>query len=558
MQSSDFNYRNAIFHDLLNYDWPVIYGGEKGALVYYIGFWLPAASVGKLAGLFTHDATTIWKVANAALYVWTLLGVWLTFLLLFFRVRANNFTKVMVTLLVFLFFSGMDIIGFYAAKYPMSKLHLEWWTHGRFQFSSITTTLFWVFNQTVISWVTTLAMLQEKTPRYFVFLGIMCLFNGPLPFVGFLVLALARGIEFWWKNRKFHKYYLSNLFSIQNIVCICLLLPMVVSYFLCNRAVAVNGTVQVTSSSFKLNAATISYYIFFIFLEIRAFVLLLAYTNRKSPVFWAATAFLLVCPFIHVGSAADFCMRASIPGLLYLCTCAIRYLTDDHVNRLRKPRNAIAYGLLCVVLLIGAITPGVEFARGIVKAKEQHKIVQVKDSYKTLNTSQLKLSSVSNFVSPNYKETVFFLYFADVDIPRPSSDRQTVQSHDLSFSLPGDMKPISGNGIDDRYEYYTGDNVNGTSTGLDVVLQVSAASQAEGNLLDYAKRDALQHSHFSAGLENVSINGKTWLRLSGDDHTNYYVLHQGRLYAIRTARGDAASLEAYEAMIAMLEETLSL
>ena len=33
-QSGDFPYRNAIFRDLLTYDWPVIYGGEKGMLAY--------------------------------------------------------------------------------------------------------------------------------------------------------------------------------------------------------------------------------------------------------------------------------------------------------------------------------------------------------------------------------------------------------------------------------------------------------------------------------------------------------------------------------------------
>ena len=437
VQSSDFNARNAVFRDLINYDWPVIYGGEKGALVYYIGFWLPAACVGKLAALLTQDTATVWSIANTALYVWTLIGVFLTFLLIFFQVRANSLKKVALALLVFLFFSGMDIIGFTIAEYPMSKLHLEWWTHTRFQYSSVTTTLFWVFNQTVITWVATLTMLQENKPRYFVFLGVMCLFCGPLPFAGYVVLALARGIQFWWQNRKLHKFYLTNLFSIPNLIGIFALFPMVLSYFACNRAAAVNGMVQVTNSKFKLDATTIRYYTLFIVLEILVYTLVLIYSNRKNLVFWVNTAFLLVCPFIHVGSAADFCMRASIPGLVYLCLCVIRYLFD-HVDRLHKLPTLLGVGAICIVLTVGALTPGVELARGVIRADQKHQIIQVKDSYKTLNNTSLSVKKVSNFVCPQYEETLFFRVFAKGDYGQKSgasSDYDALQEPTMKDTL---------------------------------------------------------------------------------------------------------------------------
>ncbi len=74
-QSGDFPYRNAVFRDLIQYDWPVIYGGEKGMLAYYIGFWLPAAVCGKFVALFTENAAVIWQMGNTALYLWALLGV---------------------------------------------------------------------------------------------------------------------------------------------------------------------------------------------------------------------------------------------------------------------------------------------------------------------------------------------------------------------------------------------------------------------------------------------------------------------------------------------------
>ena len=42
-QTSDWNCRNAIYFDLIQYPWPVIYPKSGGALVYYIGQWLPVA-----------------------------------------------------------------------------------------------------------------------------------------------------------------------------------------------------------------------------------------------------------------------------------------------------------------------------------------------------------------------------------------------------------------------------------------------------------------------------------------------------------------------------------
>ena len=69
-QNWDHHWRNAVLHDLITYDWPVIYSSpEKGPitmLVYYVGYWLPAALAGKIFG---------WQAANFVLFLWTWLGV---------------------------------------------------------------------------------------------------------------------------------------------------------------------------------------------------------------------------------------------------------------------------------------------------------------------------------------------------------------------------------------------------------------------------------------------------------------------------------------------------
>ena len=91
--------------------------------------------------------------ARMALWGWTALGTYLAALNLLVYLRADTGKKQGIGLLFLIFFSGMDILGtLYSSRLPdllaYDAMHLEWWTND-FQFSSLTTCLFWVFNQTV-------------------------------------------------------------------------------------------------------------------------------------------------------------------------------------------------------------------------------------------------------------------------------------------------------------------------------------------------------------------------------------------------------------------------
>ena len=144
----DHMYRNAIFRDLVVYDWPVVNlaGDTPRGLCYYIGFWLPSAAVGKIFGF---------SVGYLFQIVWALIGVVLAFLLISEYLGAVNFK----TLLLFLFFSGLDIIPFVLynvhfgnAGEILSRLlqgeHLELLLF-QFNSSSNLTLLYWLYNQTI-------------------------------------------------------------------------------------------------------------------------------------------------------------------------------------------------------------------------------------------------------------------------------------------------------------------------------------------------------------------------------------------------------------------------
>lgn len=192
-QDWDHHGRNAIFRDLINISWPVNYpelsnqpGMSTGsALVYYIGFWLPAALAGKLFG---------WNAAQLALFIWTLLGILLTALLL----RKKMGSSFMCASILIILFSGMDIIGagyaqlvspnHYPALWPPVS-HLEWWS-DHYQFSSMTSQLYWVFNQAVPTWVCMAIHGLIPDRRWGFLLWGLCFFMAPLPAIGFLFFIL--------------------------------------------------------------------------------------------------------------------------------------------------------------------------------------------------------------------------------------------------------------------------------------------------------------------------------------------------------------------------------
>ena len=110
-QTSDWNERNAIFRDLIEREWPVYYDQTDIVLTYYIGHWLPAALVGKAVYILSGSAEIAWKIGNNALLLWSSLGIIACLLLLFRVSRANTFRQRSIAVLIFMFFSGLDVIG---------------------------------------------------------------------------------------------------------------------------------------------------------------------------------------------------------------------------------------------------------------------------------------------------------------------------------------------------------------------------------------------------------------------------------------------------------------
>ncbi len=414
-QSDDHHYRNAIFRDLVSFRWPVVYEKTGESLVYYIGFWLVPASIGKLANLF-FSFDTAWAVANVALLLWSFLNLYFVFLLILVFTKADSKKKIALALMVFVFFSGMDIIGMLRALYfDVTKIpnHIEWWA-GFYQYSSNTTQLFWVYNQSIPVWLATALFVNEKSVRNYVFLCLVLLISSSFPAVGLMILLLGTGVYKLTLSIRSKQVsgLLKEAFSIQNIIAVVVLLPIFYLYYKTNQTVEGN--------SFQLNlyakefgwVIAILRYAFFCLLEFGLLSIVLYKENRNNILYWIAVVSLCCIGAFSLGASTDFAMRASIPALLVLMMLTIRALNGSIQLKMFDGKRYFCIrkiGLeIAIFLIIGTATPMVEYCRAFNAVITHQQLNVVADDVKTMANKTSKTDPY--FFAAHYKDLDFYKY----------------------------------------------------------------------------------------------------------------------------------------------------
>lgn len=416
-QSSDWGCRNAIYRDIIYREWPVIYPDYDKALAYYIGYWLPAAVATKVVGFIlpgiylTEEA---FAIGNIFLWIWTSIGIFLTELLLLTYAKPKLPYRQLLIPIVLVFFSGMDIVGAVKNIITDSKqfeMHIEWWCD--FQFSSLTTCLFWVFNQAIVPWLAILCILQEENMRNYVFIGICAFASGPIPMVGIAVYMLLngiyKGIDSIFNKRM--KEFLKEIFSPVNCLAV-LILPVFLLFYVSNQAVnnGAGGTTSGVFSVFRLETITNKFLgdmILFLVLEAGIYLLLLYRSYKKDIFYYVSIISILIAPFVKIGNGPDFVMRFSIPTIMVMAAMCLRYLTNFEVCKATDRISKYIFTALCGCLLIGAMTPMTEFFRGYGTMLQTGKIANVYDDIKTFNQD----IPANNFTVHDYKNSTFFRVF---------------------------------------------------------------------------------------------------------------------------------------------------
>lgn len=430
-QSDDFLWRNAIFRDLVVRKWPVFYDAYDGALSYYIGTWLPAAIIGKCVFLLGAGTEASFMVANIAVLIYCTAGMSILFLLLFMYFNVSSPKKAALVIIGLVFFSGMDFVG---NEFKIDSWHIEWWALT-FQYSSLTTCMCWVFNQTIIPWVCTALLLHEKTVSNYVLIGMACLFCGPFPFIGFFIFCVALGLKRLVETIKAKEgaKFAKEVFSIPNICSILFIFPIVGAYLTANTMMSNYESEEAVFLPPTWCFENYVLYILFMLFEFGIFAILIAKAFKKNYLFYVMLAELIVFPLFNVGINSDLTMRGSIPAIFLLFVFCYQYLLTNKAVTPRHPkakehkesfeslisRINLLYIILALCLLIGAVTPGVELARGFGRVyyrgfndRSTDLVVTLDRDYNPVPYEERDAWPPTNFVALNYDDTLFFKYFA--------------------------------------------------------------------------------------------------------------------------------------------------
>lgn len=454
-QNSDHTCRNTIYELLVNHSWPV--RGEYAVegvvqsrgMVYYIGFWLPAALIGKALGI---------RAGYVSQYVWAVLGIFLLYLLICLWRK-----KVLIwPLLLLAMFSGLDIVGTFMLSDSMVRIfgieHLERWP-GVFQFSGMTTQLFWVYNQAIPAWVAAILIFIDEKPKNIIFICSLIMLTSTFPFIGILPYAVYYMIirSEWKRNRNIRNLLINavqNFCSVQNVLgggcigivsflylignisgvqgnlmtgyftaegnlslSICLLIGIILvigaawllfELYLKGYRKTVYGItsailIAVCGFLIFINISRIVgigaqlrrllLFILFYFLEAGVYLLCLYKRIGRKSLFWLNTIWLFTIPNIVVGYSIDFCMRASIPGLFLIIIWCIEALDKD--------KRKISAWILIALLSLGSVTSIHEICRTVINTVNHESVA---------NESEETIMTAGNFSGNT--ENIFWKFIA--------------------------------------------------------------------------------------------------------------------------------------------------
>ncbi len=403
-QNWDYHGRNAIFKDLIYNSWPVRYDysnlayeskifGNAGFLNYYFAFWLPGAAVGKILGF---------KVGSLFMLLWQTIG---TLIFFYYLVRFMKNIKYRY-FFIFIAFGGLNIIGHLVIQnyYYHSTLPAIGTTHidtsmGSFCMSSFITQLFWVFNQSIPTWILVMLFLQEKDYRKCGFYFALLVPYGPFPMLGFLYLIFTY-IIFGKRLDKFIDFdRIKSLLTIENFFGCISVLPVVFMYTLNESLKGMRIVDAINNGNLK---EVLINYIAFIVLEFFIYIIIINKKNYKQIIM--CFLFFTIAPLFYIGGA-DLGNRATIPLLLVLYILVLKYL--DEINKKDK-KVFLKQKFLIVILLLAFMTNFNEFYRSLKNTYLNYKNnePQYADSYKTFKQFEGKecATFITNFVATDDKD----------------------------------------------------------------------------------------------------------------------------------------------------------
>jgi len=337
-ENSDWLKHYALFNELILQSWPPVVAGNEGfaTLRYSLSWYVVPALVAKAAGP---------EWLGVAVFVWSTLGLYIA-LVLAFGTRAWSVAQRFTVCLVFLLFSGADIIGSYlVAASQSTPLHFEWWA-GFGQLSSMVTSLFWTPQHAIPAWIATFLVL--RFPRRALRTGgVLCAAVAvwsPFGAVGLVPLFL------WAMVRVGPRH----IFGWVNLLAAPVLL-LAALVFLTNGA---GGGIPF-GFIWSVSDIDLTRWTAFVVVEFGAIALaLLALRQQRQrtvALIGLAAGFLLLLSMFSGGANNDLLMRSSFPALALLALLAAAAVIGAPNDWRKAP--------LVLLLVVGLVTPLGEIMR---------------------------------------------------------------------------------------------------------------------------------------------------------------------------------------------------
>ena len=336
--------RNAIFYDLVKLPWPTEYSpidGNARTLVYYFGFWLPAAGVAKICGqsIFVGD------MAQLAYAVW---GIWLITAFLFSYCRGR---RRWLALLLLFFFAGWEIVENHfmlhhnLGNYPFIEFFLcAADTANYFALNTMHPILTMIYNQGIAAFLgITLIYYQRRCFHTLIFTFSLLMIFAPIPAFGILPICIVWGLMHFRKSLSF-----PNILGV--LICV-----LIASFYMGSPVGAEIDLAEIHDTHSLVFMAKCC--ILFIVTCIAVYIPFIWRSVKNSYLFWALLAIACAAPFFTLTGRIDFGWR--IPTGLAVFMLFTVTKTAVNVKKWNTPKNVC----FAAVLAIGALSPIIAYAK---------------------------------------------------------------------------------------------------------------------------------------------------------------------------------------------------
>ena len=311
--------RYAVFKDLIEFPFPIIYPENGYGFVYYFAHWIIPAIFGKI---FNYN------VANIILILWTSLPLFLTLILLSIYLNKIKTKQIFIIFLIFILFVPPSLIFHKEGNFGKGLLTV---------FATSFMNIYFLFNQSPAIYLMSVLFLLQKNSFNFAFLGLSIMLYSPYATLGIIPFMIAKAII----EISADKNELKNIFSVSNILSSISIFPILLLYF-SSTATKSDGL------RFVLTDYPVLYLIELFMIKFGIIFILLFKYNNKNYLFYVSLFTLIAVSLIQYSGDHNF-HRTNITALFFLSI----FLTDYFINHFNE--NSLRKYLLLIIFILGIL-----------------------------------------------------------------------------------------------------------------------------------------------------------------------------------------------------------